>query len=102
MQSFLAARDAVLDLRATRDVAKETVAAEAAQPEAMRLRFARLMPDPESASLAEAIAVAQQGIERAGALRKGRDRLEHELRTESSLLAQAVEECNAAQAALDE
>jgi uncharacterized protein YhaN len=101
LQGFLAARDAVLDLRAARDVANEVVAAEAVQQDAMRLRFARLMPELESASLAEAIAAAQQTIERTGALRKERDRLEHELRTEGRLLAQAIEERNAAQAALD-
>jgi uncharacterized protein YhaN len=101
LQGFLAARDAVLDLRAARDSAKEAVVAEAAQQDAMRLRFARLMPEAESASLAEAIAAAQQAIERADAIRKERDRLEHELRTESSLLARAVEERNAAQLALD-
>jgi hypothetical protein len=45
------------------------------------------MTEAESASLAEAIAAAQQAIERAEAIRKECDRLEHELRTESSLLA---------------
>jgi hypothetical protein len=37
LKGFLAARDAVLDLRAARDAAKEAVAAEAAQQDAVRL-----------------------------------------------------------------
>jgi hypothetical protein len=79
----------------------QVLVAEMAQQEAMRLRFALLMPEPECASLAGAIAAAQQAIERADALPKERDRFAYELRTESTLLAQAVEERNAAQAALD-
>jgi hypothetical protein len=67
----------------------------------MRLRFTLVMPERECASLAEAIAAAQLTIERADTLRKERDRFAHQLRTESSLLAQAVEECNDTQAALD-
>jgi uncharacterized protein YhaN len=101
LQSFLAARDVVLDRRAARDAAQQALAAEAARQEAMRLRFARLMPQPECASLAEAIASAQQAIDRVNALRKERDRLEHEFRIERGLHAQFVEERNAAQAALN-
>jgi hypothetical protein len=60
LQGFLAARDAVLDLRAARDAAKEAVAAETAQQDEMRLRFAQLMPEADSASLPEAIAAAHR------------------------------------------
>ena len=56
---FLAARDMVVDRHAARDAAQEALAPEIAQQETMRLRFARLMPEPECASLAEAITAAQ-------------------------------------------
>jgi hypothetical protein len=64
---FLAARDVVVDRHVARDEAQEALAAEMAQRKAIRLRFGLLMPEPECAALAEAIAAAQQTIERGGA-----------------------------------
>ncbi len=99
LHDFLAARATVLDSRAVRDTACEAVTAELAQQELMRLRFIRLMPLDQTTSLCEAIAAAQQSIERATALSQQRNQLQTELQTLRRLHHQAIEDHQAAQAA---
>lgn len=99
LRDFLAARATVLDLRAVRDTAYEAVTAELAQQESMRLRFIRLMPLGQTASLSEAFVAAEQSIERATALSQRRNQLQTELQTMRRLHRQAIDDHQAAQAA---
>jgi uncharacterized protein YhaN len=83
-----------------RDAAQQAFAAEAAEQETMRLRLAKLMPQDESGSLSEALVVAEQVIERCTALHQQRNRMNVELQMASRLHRQAVDDRDAAQAAL--
>lgn len=96
VREILAARQAVLEARAARDTAKDAVAAERVRQEAMRQRFAALLPEGEHASLAEALAAAQQIVERCAAARRERDQVEAALAALRRQHRRAADECEAA------
>jgi uncharacterized protein YhaN len=96
---FLAAREAVLDARAARDFAQRAVAAETARQEALRQRFAELLPAEKCLSLAAALAAAQQVVEHCAAARRGRDRVRAALETLRRQYRQALFEREAAEKA---
>jgi uncharacterized protein YhaN len=100
LRDFLAARAIVVDARMARDAAQQAVATEAAEQEAMRLRFAQLMP-PERGSLSEALVAAEQVINGWTAKQEQRNRLQAELETVGRLYYQAVEDRKAADVALE-
>ena len=81
---FIAARDVVLDARVARDLAQQAVLAEAERREAARRRFAKLLPAGRCASFDDALAAAQQMIERCRETKKRRDQLRDRTRYVSS------------------
>ncbi|HZU90168.1 MAG TPA: hypothetical protein VE993_13005, partial [Stellaceae bacterium] len=93
---FLAARESVLDARTARDLAQHAVAAEAARQEALRRRFAELLPMGQCPSLAAALAAAQQIVERRAATKRERDRVRAALETLRRHYRQALFEREAA------
>jgi uncharacterized protein YhaN len=101
LRDFLAAREVVLDARSARETAHEALTAEAAEQETMRLRFVRLMPLDEPGSLPQALAAAEQVIERSNELRQERNRIETELQTCRRLHRQAEDDEDAARRALE-
>jgi uncharacterized protein YhaN len=101
LREFLTAREVVLDRRADRDSARQTLAAEAERQEAARLRFAKLLPADNCASLGGALATAQQLIDECARARQKRSQLEVQLKTFRLLHQQAKDEQAAANAAFE-
>lgn len=100
VRDFITAREAVLDARAARDLAQQAVLAEMERREAARRRFAKLLPADKCASLDEALATAQQVIERCTEIKKRRDQLQDRLDTFHRLHRQALDEQDAARQAV--
>jgi uncharacterized protein YhaN len=96
---FLTAREAVLDAQAARDLAQHAVTAETARQEALRRRFADLLPTEKCPSLADALATAQQIVERCTAARRERDQVQAALKTFRRQHRQALFEREAAEKA---
>jgi uncharacterized protein YhaN len=101
LRDFLTAREVVLDVRSARDAAQQAVTLEAAEQETMRLRFVGLMPQDEPGSLSQAVAAAEQVIDRSAKLRQERDRIEAELQTLRGLHRQAEDDKDAARRAFE-
>jgi len=101
LRDFLTAREALLDARSAREAAHQALTLEAAEQEAVRLRFVRLMLQDEPGSLSQAVAVAEQVIERSTELRLERDRIETELQTFRRLHRQAEDDEGAVRRALE-
>jgi hypothetical protein len=90
LREFISAREAVLDAQAKRDCAREAVAAEAERQEAVRRRFAKLLPMDKCASLDEALAAALRMSDGCAIARQKRDQLQTRLDTFRRLLQQAL------------
>jgi uncharacterized protein YhaN len=96
LRDIITARQSVLDVRAARDEAQQAFTAESQRQGAARRRFAKLLPEEKCGSLPEALAAAQQVVDRCTEAKRQRDGIEARRTELRRLRQQAADERDAA------